>query len=135
MPAGYQPGPKQSTSGTVRDRIFSVRVMLVMRCANIARDRLTDAVFLANLTGMEAVIEKIDDAIDWKKEIMAAANTIMSVEYETPGAFYEPLRFATIDETPRIVSGALFKANPNEQIAAIARSVIYTGARTTRRVT
>lgn len=130
---GYQRGPHQDKSGTVRDMVFNVGVTAIQRARNVPRDRSRN-VFLSNLHNLNAELEKIAAAIDWKYEVVNAANELLLGEGDEHQGFHHPLVWVSVDAKPRLVGPDVFAAVPGKQAAGMARTVHFGAARRTRYV-
>lgn len=129
---GFRPGKHQNTSGTVRDYVYGVNVTPIKRIRHVPRDRFRD-VFLNNLSGLAAEIEKITDAIDWSYGLITAANTELTKLGDTAQGFIEPLKFASVEQKPRLISPDVFAAT-GQQAAGMGRTIYFFGARRIRLV-
>ena len=131
LPNGWRRGDTSNDSGGLRDKIYSVQVVLILRTTAIARDRQNDSIFLEASKGLEKVLEDISAAIDWKYEVLNAANNIISTAGGSNASrgFIEPLRESAIDPKPRYVNSGVFAAMPGKTSAALARTITFDGAR------
>lgn len=140
---GITRGPHQDKSGTVRDLLFAVGVTVIKRTRNVPRDRTRD-VFVNNLGSLDAEIEAITTAIDWKYDVINAASQLLVTEGlltqeqldDHPGlGFHHPLVFSGVDAKPRMVSPEVFAGHTvSNQAAGMARTVHFGAARRTRYV-
>jgi hypothetical protein len=129
---GFRPGRHQTTSGTVRDYVYGVNVTPIKRIRAVPRDRFRD-VFLNNLDALAEEIEKITDQIDWSYELMTAVNAKLAELGDAAQGFVEPLKFASVDQKPRLISPDVFAAT-GQQAAGMARTIHFFGARRIRTV-
>jgi hypothetical protein len=130
MPNGWRRGDTAESSGSARDKIYSVQVTLIMRVTHLARDRQNDNLFLKAATGMEELLDSISAAIDWQYAVIDAANTIVTAAGGSNAArgFCEPLRESAIDPKPRFVDSGIFAATAQPG-SALARTITFDGAR------
>lgn len=127
LPAGWGPGPRNSTSGGVSDRVYSVDVAVVLRIRHVPRDRRRD-VFLNNVANLDDELERIHNAIDWQYAVNTTANALILADSASAEGFIEPLRFAGVTRKPRLVGPDAF-ASKETQAAGLARTISFGGAR------
>lgn len=127
MPAGWVYGPTHSTSGGVRDLIYGVNVAVVKRLGNVPRDRKR-SVFLDNLDSLDAEVDRVFQAIDWKYEVTTAANAIILAETQSSQGFIKPLCGCGQVEPPRPAPPDMFAAS-GQQAAGMMRLIHFHGAR------
>lgn len=125
---GWVPGPRHGTCGGVDDFVYSVNVGVVRRIGHVPRDRRTDEVYLRNLSGLAAEVDKIVMAVDWKYQvIMERANPLILAETSSNYGFIHPLVFKNVTQTPEIVGGEVFGAEG--KTAGLKRTVSFGAAR------
>jgi len=129
LPGGYVPGPRHVSSGTIRDLVFGVDVLIAKRARHVPRDRTRD-LYLLNLGSLASDCEAVVAAIDWRYEVMNAANVTILAELGSSEGFEEPLKVAGIDSRPREAPPGLFGA-AGQQAAGLMRTVHFHGARRT----
>jgi hypothetical protein len=101
LPAGVSPGPFHNTSGQVQDFMYSIKVVVYRRMAATPKDR-NASVFLRESKGLNALLSKVANAIDWSASVQYHATNLMQAEHPT----WEPIKGA-----PRIV-----QADPKPQM-------------------
>ncbi|MGH8743511.1 MAG: hypothetical protein ACREUY_04455 [Burkholderiales bacterium] len=126
IPGGWRPGPRHNTSGGVNDLVYSVLVAVVRRIGNVPRDRRRD-VFLNNLNTLDDDIDKVYSALDWKYEVMNAANALILTDTTSTQGFIEPLRLVGDVGRPRLVDAEFFGGK--EGVAGMMRILPFGGAR------
>lgn len=134
-PAQFEPTGTHGTSGTIRDVLVGCDVTVYVRTAHIARDRQRNP-FALGTTTLQDQVDKIFDVVDWKYEVITAANVILAVApYSSTAVFEEPLKFAGMSEPQEVdVSGVFAAAPPSgarTAIAAMARTIRFRNARRT----
>jgi hypothetical protein len=127
-PFGVQRGPNHNASGGVRDLLYGISVIVVIRLGKVPRDRRRDA-FLDNLGGLSELVDSALTAVDWSYEINQAANARILEETGVEQGFIEPLRFVGMDSRPQIVGAEIFGAEPETGVAGMKRAVHFSGAR------
>lgn len=128
LPGGWSNGPRHNTSGGVNDLLFSVDVAVIKRAASTPRDRRRN-LFLTNLDGLNAEVGKVFKWVDFRYDVLDAANELIERETGIEKAFVEPLKFSTVDRRPRVVGGEMFAAAANQPAAGLIRVVSFVGAR------
>lgn len=131
-PAQFEPAESHGTSGTIRDLRVGCDVTVYMRTAHIARDRQRNP-FALGTTTLQDQIDKIFDVVDWKCEVITAANVILAAApYSSSAVFEEPLKFAGMSEPQEVDASEIFAAvSTPGQHAAIARTIRFRNARRT----
>jgi hypothetical protein len=132
QPGGFRAGQHQARSGTVRDYVYAVQVCVIKRVRHVPRDRLRD-VFLNNLDALDAEIDAIAAAVDWKYEVTTDANALLVIDGDTAQGFHHPLVFESVDAKPRLVNPEIFAAT-GATAAGMARTIYFGGARRTKTV-
>jgi len=126
-PGGWMPGPNNDTCGGVIDELFSVNVTVIMRATKVPKDRRRN-VLIENLTGLNARLRKIINAIHFKYEVNAAANATIRGGGDPIEGFIEPLRFYGMSR-PTVVGAEVVSAKAGEMQAGIKRTVQFNKAR------
>lgn len=126
-PMGWQPGPRHRSSGGVRDLIYSVGLFVAKRITDVPRDRRRDA-FALRSGSLNDEIDKCFSVIDWKYEVITAANALILAEFGSSEGFIHPLVFEGMDAKPRTLPGEFFGAS-NEKAAGLGRLVRFGKAR------
>lgn len=124
---GWRPGPRHGTSGGVRDLIYSVSVFVAKRITSVPRDRREQA-FVLGSGSLNDEIDKCFQVIDWKYEVVTAANALILKETGSQEGFVHPLVFSGMEARPRILPGEFFGAS-SESAAGMGRLVRFDGAR------
>lgn len=128
-PNGFRAGPHHSTSGTQRDMLLGVEVTVFRRMTWIARDRKRN-VYMTGSTTLQDDMDRVFEAIDWKYEVITAANTILAASpYSSSEKFYEPLAFTDMDPKPWDADPSMVFAAVKDTQACLARSIRFFGAR------
>jgi hypothetical protein len=127
MPAGYKPGPRHGSSGGVADLLFFVDVAVVVRAANVPRDRQREA-FLDNLANVAELTDLAFGVIDWQQPVIDRANQILAEEGSTE-IFIHPLVFSGIDGKPTPAAAEIFGAIPGRLAAGLKRTIRFGSAR------
>ena len=129
LAGGVMPGPSEAGSVLILDEIVNVDVTVIIRCANVSRDKVRE-VFLGNVKSLNSQVRKVVEAIHGKYDnVINLANTFIQRESGSTEGFIETLRFAGMDTRPRLVGGATFAARPEESRAGLARTVRFRNAR------
>lgn len=129
-PLGITKGPRHNTATGTIDFYVGVRVCVYRRITAIPRDRRRDQAFLDRLSGINADLDAIMDAIDFKYNLNDTANAALSIS--SGGGFIEPLRFASFDPRPAPVFKDVYAAGagtPGDSILAIKRGINFDSAR------
>lgn len=126
-PLGWQPGPRHRTSGTVRDLIYSVGIMVAKRITHVPRDR-QDQAFAIQAASLNAELDKCFAVIDWSWALTAAANVLILADAGSSEGFIHPLVFEGMDAKPRILGGEFFGAG-KEPAAGLGRLMRFGMAR------
>jgi hypothetical protein len=126
MPGGYRPYDVHNTSGGVRDLLYGLSVLVIVRANNVPRDRKRD-VFLGNLGNLAELEEKVINGVDWTYAVMNAANTLILAETANAQGFMEPLKFAGVDSKPRVIPAEAFGSSNGP--GGLGRAVHFHGAR------
>jgi hypothetical protein len=127
-PGGVRPGPAHRSSGGVRDKIVAVEVHVLMRLPKHPRDRRTD-IFMANLNSLNAYLAIVEDAIDFKYDVLTDANQFIEDEIGSTEGFIMPPVYAGETSTPRTVAGEHFSARPGETDAGMTKAIRFDDAR------
>lgn len=127
IPGGWRPGPRHHTSGGVNDIYYAVSIAIIKRISNVPRDRRRD-IFLNNMGNLNEEIDKIFAAVDFKYELLEAANAIILEKTKSTETFTEPLRFTGIDPKPRPAPAELF-AGTGDTAAGLVRAIHFGNAR------
>ena len=110
-PSGWQPGPCHNASGGVNDLLYGIKVMAIARRPEVPRDRRRDAItgsqFLDSLGSLDDLIDQIFETVDYRYDVINAANTAIQEEINSDEGFIEPLRFAGMED-PKPLSGESF---------------------------
>jgi hypothetical protein len=139
IPAGVEPGPYQNTSGGVHDVVHLVQVTVFQRCGSVPRDK-NRSVFMDQLSGINAWVNRIIMALDWQIKPMAYANKRLMTFDRDAQPFIERLRFHRVDAKPRMVNSETYGAVAGLQkgstpYVAMVRSVVFRGLPRTQTVT
>lgn len=126
MSGGVTPGPTHNSSGGVRDKLYGVDVLVVIRATVNPRDRRRD-LLLNNTLGLDEKLQEVDDEIDFSYSVLSAADALLT-ENQTFG-FVEPLKFAGFQGRPRPAPAEMFGARSGETVAGLMRVAQYRGAR------
>jgi hypothetical protein len=114
-PGSYRGGP-HSDNGI--QEWYGVNVGITQRFNGTPTDRITQSVYLRELTGLEAVSRKVLLALHRNYAVMAAANAIIQTEAgvgATIFGFITPLEWETITVPPDIKTGDWFwSSNEND---------------------
>lgn len=132
MPGGWRPGPHHNSCGGINDLMYGVDVLVIKRIGNVPRDRLRDT-FLANLSSLDAEIDKIYPLIDFNYDVLAAANQTIAEETGSTEGFYEPLKFAGVDKRPRVAPSELFNGREDTRSGLIRTIFFHSARRTTHK--
>jgi len=132
-PEGIDPGPTHNTSGTVFDLVFGIRVTVYQRTRDVPRDARR-SVYLDQVLGINARLEKIIRALDWKPEVTNTANLLIREQNPTATGFMNHLRFRSIDRKLQSVIGDTYGAHVESALGAdnyvgLKRSILFGGAR------
>lgn len=126
--SGYTPGPIHGRSGGVRDLVYGVNVVVVRRIGNVPRDRRSD-VFVANIDSLNADVDRVIEAIDWRYEVNIAANQQIAAEAGSSQGFTEPLRLAGPVGEIQYCGADKFLAKPGKEPVGMMRTIPFHGAR------
>lgn len=129
IPAGFETGPKHNASGGVHDLLHSVQVFVVRRSGAVPRDKRR-SVFLDQLNGINALIDKIIRAVDWQLDAMSYINHLMYADIPTAAPFIEPIRLLRADVKPKMVNTEMYAGVTSGQpgstpYVGMARSVYF----------
>ncbi len=130
-PGGCRTGNVHATCGGVRDLLLSVNAFVIRRIRNVPRDRLRN-VFAENLGCLDDDIDKIIEAVDWRYEVVNAANAALTLEGLEPGFLEKPLIFTGLDDKPRLANPDLFagaQQNTGSVTAGMVRAIRFGNAR------
>lgn len=135
QPAGRFPHPTHKTSGGVSYEVIQVAVTVILRLQRVPRDRQRN-VFIDNLTGLNAVVGDIVEAIDFQYGPMHDANQYLAREVGYSSSTYRawgfitPLVLSGVDAKPQIVSGDIFSSGGQrgEPRAGLKRTINFGGA-------
>jgi hypothetical protein len=127
MPGGWRPGPRHDSCGGVNDLVYGVDVLVIKRITNVPRDRRRN-VFIDQLGSLDALIDKVYQAVDFKYGLLDTANGTIAVETGSLEGFVEPLKFSYVDKRPRLAPAELF-SGAKDNAAGMMRLVSFTGAR------
>ncbi len=127
LPGGWRPGPHHNKSGGVNDLIYSLNVAVIRRIGNVPSDRRRD-VFLNNLNTLDDDIDRVFAVVDWKYDLMNAANSLIAAETGSREGFIEPLRLVGEVSRPRLVGAEVF-GGKDDSDAGMLRVVPFGGAR------
>lgn len=129
-PAGIIKGPRHNRATGTVDFYVAVRVCVYRRITAIPRDRRREQALMDRLKSINADLDTIMDAIDFKYPILDTVNTAMSIP--SGGGFIEPLRFGSFDTKPTPVFKDVYAAGtgtPGDPILAIKRGINFDSAR------
>jgi hypothetical protein len=129
--AGTRPGPRHNTSGGVFDLVYSVRVVIYHRITHVARDRRR-SVYDNLFTTMNAKLDDIIPLLDFKYDLLADAQAMLSETVWADGKYVEPFRRFTPDPNPRTVMRDPYDAavgTAGDPIVALARGITFEGVR------
>ncbi len=134
---GESPAPTNDTNPTSKDRYFGVKVSVVMRVAEIARDRrdsLDDAgrddIYESYSQSIRRRLMAIDELIDFNYDLMANANQVLSDNGDSDQGFIEPLRFRKMDDDAREADASLYVGSQHGRgDEALVMSAWWGGAR------
>lgn len=134
-PGGVRSGQHHGSSGGVRDFVFGCRVTAFLRSRNTPRDSRR-SLFMTQVTGLNSILDKIIQALDWKASVILRANELLrAVEPSAQGFQIGPLlRVDQIDSRPRTVVGDVYGAGSQggkgaDTYAGLSRGVTFGGAR------
>lgn len=127
-PTGSTEGPYHGTSGGIQDLIYGVSAAVIKRIGAIPRDRLRD-VFIANVAALNALVDKVVVAIDWKYEVTNAANVLILAETGSAEGFIHPLVLSGPIGKPRWCPAEMFAGKNDETKAGLMRVIPFGGAR------
>lgn len=102
-PASIRLGNTHQTSGTVRDFEYGCRVSIFLRSRAVPRDKRR-TLYLDQLRGVNALLDKVVYAVDWKWGITLRANAILAQVAPSAAPFIGYLRIAAIDSRVRGVA-------------------------------
>jgi hypothetical protein len=128
-PASLNLGPVHQTSGTTRDMEFGCRVAAFLRSRSVPRD-LRRTLFLDQVKGINAHLDKIIKAVDWNPSITVSTNTALKVQEPNAKGFIGYLRLVSVDAKPRgFVSDVYGAANQGgtgvDVYAGITRGAVF----------
>lgn len=126
IPGGWRPGPRHNTSGGVNDLVYSIKVAVIRRAGSVPRDRTRG--FLTNLNDLNDDIDRVYQVIDWRYELINAANAMIVADGGSSDGFIEPLRWSGEIGSPRLVGAEFFGAKVG-QAAGMIRVMSFGGAR------
>lgn len=99
VPASISLGNVHQSSGTARDVEYGCRVSIFVRSRSVPRDKRR-SLYLDQLKGVNALLDKVVYAIDWKATVTYRANQLLSSIAPTVAPFIGYLRLVSID--PRV---------------------------------
>jgi hypothetical protein len=128
VPASISLGNVHQSSGTTRDVEYGCRVSVFVRSRAVPRDKRR-TLYLDQLSGVNALLDKVVYSVDWKASITARANQILAAITPTAGPFVGYLRLIAIDSRVRGVAvdtyGASSQASASgsEVMAGVTRGI------------
>lgn len=131
VPGGVSPGKYHQPSGGVYHGVVTVDVVVVKRATSTARDKQR-GIFHGNLLSLTRELERVLNALDYKQDVRALANTLYGEATNTTIAegtgFIKPLVFSGRVGKPETVSGDFFAARAKEATAGLKRRITFGGA-------
>jgi hypothetical protein len=132
-PEGVTLGGSHRTSGGVFDLEFGCRITVYQRTRDVPRD-MRRSVYLDQVRGINAKLDRIVNSIDWKPEVINTANLLLREQDENALGFMNMLRLVSIDSKPRSVIGDTYGANIQSAVGSdnyvgLSRGVYFGGAR------
>jgi hypothetical protein len=90
MPNGRTPGSRHNPGGHIRDELFSVRVVVVMRIQNLPQDRKKKR-FIEYTESLDEFMGAVKDEIDWNYKVTDLANADIAEKTGSTEGFIHPL--------------------------------------------
>lgn len=129
-PASIRLGSTHQTSGTVRDFEYGCRVAVFVRSRAVPRDKRR-TLYLDQLSGVNALLDKVVYAVDWKWAVTVRANEILAALAPVAVApFIGYLRIVQIDSRVRGVAvdaygaAAQMSGSGSDVYAGVTRGLI-----------
>lgn len=125
---GVTRGPRHGKSGHVRDQLFSVRILCVVRVQQLPKDRIDKQWFDQNATSLSSFTQDVMDQLDWNYAVINNANTLITEQTGSTEGFIKPLVFLREDPPisfDRRLYDSSIARSMHEGIVAIGRWVTF----------
>lgn len=128
IPGGITVLQESTSSGGVGYFTYGVKVCLIMRIADVPKERIREK-FVWGASSLNkrlrAIIGALDLSAPWPA-VMNRANEL--INWDSRQGFIEPLRLQSIDKTPQVAGAEFFQATNGENVG-LKRSIVLGGAK------